>query len=293
MFEIMEKRQLSPEIYSFKVKAPRVANKALPGQFIILILDEEGERIPLTICDVDKDEGSVFLVVQALGVSTRELGKVKPGDKLHAFLGPLGKPSKFVDEDIGELRKKRVLLVGGGLGIAPLIPQAKWLKKNKVDFEVVIGARSKELIILEDKFRELTDEVFVSTDDGSYGFHGMAVDAVKELVVNQGKHYDLAVIIGPMVMMKYTSRTAINLGIDSIVSMNSIMVDGTGMCGACRVNLGGEIKFACVDGPEFDASLIDFDEALRRQSQYRIEEAEKLKNHQPCDLSRGMRDGQI
>ncbi len=293
MFEIVEKRHLSPEIYSFKVKAPRVAKKALPGQFIILILDKDGERIPLTICDVDKEAGTVFLVVQSLGVSTKKLSQVEKGDKLYAFLGPLGKPSKFVDEDIEKLRKKRVLLIGGGLGIAPLIPQGKWLKENGVDFDVVIGARTKELIILEDKFRELTDTVFVSTDDGSYGFNGMAVEAVKELVLNRGKHYDLAVIIGPMIMMKFTSKATIELGIESIVSMNSIMVDGTGMCGACRVNFGGETKFACVDGPEFDASLIDFDEALRRQSQYRREEAEKLKHHESCDLSRGMKDGQI
>lgn len=288
MFKILEKKNLAPEIYSFKIEAPRIAKRALPGQFVILIIDEKGERLPLTICDTDLDEGSVTIVVQGIGATTKKLVALEENQYIKDFVGPLGQPSKFIYEDLDSLRQKRILLAGGGVGTAPLIPQAKWLKEHKVPFDIVTGSKNKNFVILEDKFKDLADYFFVATDDGSYGFHGMVTAAIEELVLNQGRHYDLVMIVGPMIMMKFTAMTTKKLGLPSIVSMNPIMVDGTGMCGACRLTVGGETKFACVDGPEFDAHLIDFDEAMRRQAQYK--EIETQKDHKACDLVGGMKN---
>ncbi|MDO5725256.1 MAG: sulfide/dihydroorotate dehydrogenase-like FAD/NAD-binding protein [Tissierellia bacterium] len=291
MFKILEKKYLAPEIYAFTIKAPRVAKAAKPGQFVIIIIEEDGERIPLTICDSNKDLGTIYLVIQAIGASTKKLIAKKEGEYIKDLLGPLGKPSEFIYEDLNSLKEKKILLAGGGVGVAPLMPQAKWLKENGVKFDIVTGSKSKEFVILEKEFKELADFFFIATDDGSYGFRGMVTDAIKELIINRKREYDLCIIIGPMIMMKFTAKVTKELGLKSIVSMNPIMVDGTGMCGACRVNLDGEIKFACVDGPEFDAHKIDFDEALRRQAQYK--DQEQLKDHEYCELVGGMKSGQI
>nr|WP_300004845.1 sulfide/dihydroorotate dehydrogenase-like FAD/NAD-binding protein [Tissierella sp.] len=287
MYKIAGKKLLAPNIYSIDILAPRVAKAALPGQFIIVIVDDKGERVPLTICDTDKEKGTVNIVTQTMGTSTKKLTDKEVGDSIKDFVGPLGKPSDFVNEDIEDLRKQTILLAGGGVGVAPLLPQAKWLKERGVDVHIVTGSKDKSLVILEDEFRAITENVFIATDDGSYGFHGMVTHAIEELV-NRGNHYDRCVIIGPMIMMKFTAMTTKKLGIPTVVSMNPIMVDGTGMCGACRVTVGGETKFACVDGPEFDGHLIDFDEALRRQTQYRDEEIEM--DHKHCELTGGMLD---
>ena len=286
MYLIIKKELLAPSIYSMDILAPRVAKAALPGQFVIIIVDKNGERIPLTICDSDIEKGTVTIVTQAIGASTKKLVKKEVGEYLKDVVGPLGKPSEFVNEDIEVLKKKKILFAGGGVGVAPIIPQAKWLKERGIDFDILTGSKSKEFVILEDKFSKLTKNLMIATDDGSYGFHGFVNSGIEELVVNQGKKYDLSIIIGPMIMMKFTSLTTKKLGLPSIVSLNPIMVDGTGMCGACRVTVGGETKFACVDGPEFDAHLIDWDEALRRQAQYKEEEIKK--DHEYCELVGGM-----
>ncbi|MBC8591349.1 sulfide/dihydroorotate dehydrogenase-like FAD/NAD-binding protein [Wansuia hejianensis] len=286
MYKIVDKKLLAPNIYSMDILAPRVAKAALPGQFIIIIVDENGERVPLTICDSNPEKGTVNIVTQAMGSSTKKLVAKEVGDHIKDFVGPLGKPSEFIHEDIEDLKKKKILFAGGGVGVAPIYPQAKWLVERGVEVDIVTGSKNKDLVILEERFAELTENLFIATDDGSYGFHGMVTNAIDELVENQGKKYDLCVIIGPMIMMKFTSMTTKKHGIPSIVSMNPIMVDGTGMCGACRVTVGGETKFACVDGPEFDAHQIDFDEALRRQAQYKEEEIKK--DHEYCELTGGM-----
>lgn len=254
------------------ILAPRVAESAQPGQFIIVIVDEEGERIPLTICDYDKEEGTVNIVVQPMGCSTHKLAALKEGDYVKDFVGPLGRPSDFVNEDIEELKKKKILFVAGGVGTAPVYPQARWFREHGIDVDVIVGAKTKDLIILKDKIEAVAGNLYIATDDGSYGFNGMVTGMIEELVVNQGKHYDLVISIGPMIMMKFVCLLTEKLGIKTIVSLNPIMVDATGMCGACRVSIGDETKFACVDGPEFDGHLVDFNEALRRQTQYKPEE---------------------
>lgn len=291
MFTIIDKKLLAPSRYMMKILAPDIGRTSLPGQFVILIVDENGERIPLTICDKDLKEGTITLVFEAIGVSTKKLSRKNVGESISNLVGPLGLPSKFVNEDISDLRKKDLLLVGGGLGAATLIPQAKWLKENQIPFDVLLGSRSKEFIVLEEEFSQLADNLYIVTDDGSYGFHGLTPEGVEKLVLEEGKFYDLCVIIGPLPMMKYTALMTKKLNIPSVASMNTIMVDGTGMCGACRLTVGGETKFACVDGPEFDAHLIDFDETLLRQRQYRRLEVQK--DHEYCELTKGMKDGQI
>lgn len=287
MYKIVGKKLLAPDIYSMDILAPRVAKAALPGQFIIIIVEDNGERVPLTICDSDPEKGTVNIVTQAMGSSTKKLVTKEVGDYVKDFVGPLGKPSEFIHEDIEELKKKKILFAGGGVGVAPIYPQAKWLVERGIDVHITTGSKNKDLVILEDKFAELTDNLFIATDDGSYGFHGMVTHAIEELVENQGKEYDLCVIIGPMIMMKFTAMTTKKYKIPTVVSLNPIMVDGTGMCGACRVTIDGETKFACVDGPEFDGHKVDFDEALRRQGQYQVQEKEM--DHEYCDLTKEMR----
>lgn len=272
MYKIIRKRDLAPNIFEMDILAPRVAESAQPGQFIIVIVDEEGERIPLTICDYDKEEGTVNIVVQPMGCSTHKLAALKEGDYVKDFVGPLGRPSDFVNEDIEELKKKKILFVAGGVGTAPVYPQARWFHEHGIDVDVIVGAKTKDLIILKDKIEAVAGNLYIATDDGSYGFNGMVTGMIEELVVNQGKHYDLVISIGPMIMMKFVCLLTEKLGIKTIVSLNPIMVDATGMCGACRVSIGDETKFACVDGPEFDGHLVDFNEALRRQTQYKPEE---------------------
>lgn len=276
MFKILKKRKLAEKIYLMDVEAQRVAKSCEPGQFVIVRIDEKGERIPITICDYDRERGSVTIVVQVVGASTERMAQYEEGDFFLDFVGPLGCPSELIEETVEELQKKHILFVAGGLGTAPVYPQVKWLHEQGVDADVIIGARNKELIILEEEMKQQSSHVYIATDDGSYGFKGNVNDKIKDLVNNQGEGYDLVIAIGPMVMMKFVCLLTKELGIKTIVSMNPIMVDGTGMCGACRLTVGGEVKFACVDGPEFDGHLVDFDESMKRQQMYKTEEGRAL-----------------
>lgn len=273
MYKIVEKRLLAPNIYLMDVEAPRVAKSAKPGQFLIVKMHEKGERIPLTICDYDAEKGTVSIVFQTLGSSTQEMAKFEAGEYFTDFVGPLGQPSEMVHEDLNELKNKKIMFIAGGVGTAPVYPQVKWLHEKGIDADVIVGSKSKEMLIMEEEMKKVAGNLYAATDDGSYGFKGLVTDLLKKLVQEEGKHYDLVVAIGPMIMMKFVARLTKDLGIHTIVSLNPIMVDGTGMCGACRVTVGGETKFACVDGPEFDGHLVDFDEAMRRQTMYKTEEA--------------------
>ncbi|MCH5273642.1 MAG: sulfide/dihydroorotate dehydrogenase-like FAD/NAD-binding protein [Lachnospiraceae bacterium] len=272
MYEIVEKRELSDTIVLMEVKAERVAKSCLPGQFVIVKTDETGERIPLTICDYCREKKTVTIVFQVVGASTLRMSKLKKGDSFRDFVGPLGKSCEWIDEPLPELKQKKILFVAGGVGTAPVYPQVKWMHEHGVDVDCIIGARNKSLIILEDEMRAVAKNLYIATDDGSYGFKGNVNDRIKALVQEEKKTYDLVVAIGPMIMMKFVCILTKELGIPTIVSMNPIMVDGTGMCGACRVSVGGEVKFACVDGPEFDGHLVDFDQAMKRQQMYKTAE---------------------
>ena len=239
-------------------------------------MDEKGERIPLTICDYDREKGTITIVFQTVGASTEKMAKLQAGDYFQDFVGPLGQPSEFVKEDIEEVKKKKYLFVAGGVGTAPVYPQVKWMKEHGIDVDVIVGAKNKELLILEDMMKEQAGNLYITTDDGSYVRKGMVTEVIKDLVVNQGKKYDVCVAIGPMIMMKFVCLLTKDLGLPTIVSMNPVMVDGTGMCGACRLSVGGEVKFACVDGPEFDGHLVNFDEAMKRQQIYKTEEGRAM-----------------
>ena len=279
MYKIVKAEKLAANIFLMEVEAPRVAKHCLPGQFVIVKMDEEGERIPLTICDYSREKGTITIVFQPIGESTMRMAELKEGDAFMDFVGPLGQPSEFCKEDLDELKKKKIVFVAGGVGTAPVYPQAKWLHEHGIEADVIIGARNKDLIILEDEFKQVCN-LYIPTDDGSYIRKGMGTDVLRDLVENQGKHYDVCVAIGPMIMMKFVCLLTKELGIHTIVSMNPIMVDGTGMCGACRVTVGGEVKFACVDGPEFDGHLINFDEAMKRQQMYKTEEGRAILRYQ-------------
>ena len=272
MFKILEKKMLNPTICKMVLEAPRIASAALPGQFLMVRSDEKGERIPLTISDYDTVNGTVTIAIQPIGASTRSMvNDFNEGDCFADVAGPLGNPSDFVKMSPEELAKERVVFIAGGLGTAPVYPQAKWLHEHGVPVDVIIGARTKDLLIYEEEFKAVTDHLYMCTDDGSYGFKGVGTARLEALVA-EGKSYTRAVAIGPMIMMKFATLTCKKLGIPIQVSMNTLMVDGTGMCGACRVSVGGVTKFACVDGPEFDGYLVDFDEAMRRSAQYKAEE---------------------
>ena len=276
MYRILEARNLAGNIYEMIVEAPRVAKRCLPGQFVIVKLDEEGERIPLTICDYDREKGTITIVFQPVGASTEKMALLKTGDAFEDFVGPLGQPSDLCTEPIEEVRKKKILFVAGGVGTAPVYPQAKWLHEQGIDCDVIIGAKTKDLVILEEEMKQVAN-TFVTTDDGSYGRSGMVTKCIEDLVA-EGHVYDHCVAIGPMIMMKFCALTTKKLGIPTIVSMNPIMVDGTGMCGACRLIVGDEVKFACVDGPEFDGFKVDFDAAMKRATLYKTQEGRaKLK----------------
>ncbi|WP_160686509.1 sulfide/dihydroorotate dehydrogenase-like FAD/NAD-binding protein [Clostridium sp. C2-6-12] len=272
MYKIMSKRELTNNIFLMDIEAPRVAKSAKPGQFIIIKNDEKGERIPLTIADYDSEKGTVTIVFAAIGKGTKQLAAFNEGDSVSDFVGPLGVPSEFIHEDVEELKKKKFIFIAGGVGAAPVYPQVKWMHEHGVAVDVILGSRNKDLLIYEEELKAVSANFYVTTDDGSYGFKGTGSDMLKDLVNNQGKKYDHAVIIGPMIMMKFTSMLTKELGIPTVVSLNPIMVDGTGMCGACRVTVGGEVKFACVDGPEFDGHLVNYDESMRRQAMYKTEE---------------------
>lgn len=268
MFRIASKRYLSPNITEMKVHAPRVAESAQPGQFVIVRTDEYGERIPLTICDYDRENGTVTIVTQTIGISSEKINCLKEGDSFADFAGPLGRPSDLTELTEKELENLHVLFVAGGVGTAPVYPQAKWLKEHGVTADVVIGAKTKDLFTYVDEMKEVAN-VYLCTDDGSAGFHGMVPALMDDLIDNQGKKYDRCVIIGPMIMMKFATLCAKRHDLPAMVSLNALMVDGTGMCGACRVTVDGETRFTCVDGPEFDGWLVDFDEAMRRQNMYK------------------------
>lgn len=276
MYKITSKRLLTENIYLMDIEAPRVARSAQPGQFIIIKNNDKGERIPLTIADYDRENGTVTIVFQTVGYATKELAKYEVGDYVEDFVGPLGQPSEFIHEELSELKKSKIIFVAGGVGAAPVYPQVKWFYEHGIDVDVIIGARIKDLIILEDEMRKVAKNLYISTDDGSYGFNGRVTDCLTDLVENNEKEYNHAVVIGPMIMMKFMSALTKELGIKTTVSLNPIMVDGTGMCGACRVTVGNEVKFACVDGPEFDGHLVDFDESMRRQTLYKSEEGREL-----------------
>lgn len=272
MYKILNAEKLAEKIYLMDVEAPRISKSCQPGQFIIAKMDEVGERIPLTICDYDREKGTITIVFQIVGASTEKMATLKAGDSFRDFTGPLGQASEFVHEDLETLKDKKMLFVAGGVGTAPVYPQVKWLHEHGIEADVIVGAKTKDLLILEDKMRKAAGNLYVTTDDGSYERKGMVTDVIKDLVNNQGKQYDVCVAIGPMIMMKFVCLLTKELNLPTIVSLNPIMVDGTGMCGACRVSVGDEIKFACVDGPEFDGHKVNFDEAMKRQQMYKTEE---------------------
>ncbi len=286
MYKILKAEQLANNIYLMDVEAPRIAKSCNPGQFIIAKLDEKGERIPLTICDYDRENGTITIVFQVIGASTEKMSKLKTGDAFRDFTGPLGQPSEFVNEDLEELKKKKFLFVAGGVGTAPVYPQVKWLHEHGIEADVIVGAKTKDILILEEEMKKVGN-LIVATDDGSYGFKGMVTEAIKDLVNNQGKKYDVCVAIGPMIMMKFVCLLTKELNIPTIVSLNPIMVDGTGMCGACRVIVGDEVKFACVDGPEFDGHKVDFNQAMKRQQMYKTEEGRALLKLREGDTHQG------
>ena len=287
MYQILKAEELTTNIYLFEVEAKRVAKSCEPGQFVIVRLGEEDERIPLTISDYDREKGPITIVVQTVGAGTWKMRSLKAGDSFHDFVGPLGRPSEFVEEDIESLKQKKIIFVAGGLGTAPVYPQVKWLHEHGVKADVIIGAKTKDLLIYEEAMSKVADNLYITTDDGSYGRSGMVTQTLKDLVEKEGKSYDTCVAIGPMIMMKFVCLTTKELNIPTIVSMNPIMVDGTGMCGAFRLTVGGEVKFACVDGPEFDGHLVDFDQAMTRQQMYKTKEGRDLLKAQEGDTHHG------
>ncbi len=271
MYKIVEKRVLNPEVKLMKIEAPAVAKKAQPGQFIILRIDEAGERIPLTVADYDREGGTVTIIFQEVGATTKRLGQLEAGDSLLNFVGPLG-----VASHLDGIR--RAVVIGGGLGTAIAYPQAKRLHELGAHVDVITGFRNQQLVILEDELKACSDRLIVMTDDGSNGNKGFVTHALQKLL-DEGNEYDVVIAIGPMMMMKFVCEVTRPRKIKTIVSMNPIMIDGTGMCGGCRVAVGGETKFACVDGPDFDGHLVDFDEAIRRSSMYRSEERQSMEQH--------------
>ena len=284
MYKILKAEKLADKIYLMDVEAPRVARHCQPGQFVIVKMDDKGERIPLTICDYDREAGTITIVFQEVGVSTVKMADLKAGDSFRDFTGPLGCASELVGEDIEDLKKKKILFVAGGA--APVYPQVKWLHEHGVAADVIVGAKTKDMLILEDAMEAVSGNYYPCTDDGSYGHAGMVTTMVEELV-NNGNKYDVCIAIGPMIMMKFVCLLTKKLEIPTVVSMNPIMVDGTGMCGACRLIVGDEVKFACVDGPEFDGHLVDFDNAMKRQQLYKTEEGRAMLKLQEGDTHHG------
>ena len=274
MYKIVRKKELNSAVTLMDIEAPFVAKKAKAGQFIIFRIDEKGERVPLTIAGYDREKGTVTIIFQKVGFSTKALGALNEGDYIHDFVGPLGRPTDVEG-------KKRVCVVGGGVGCAIAYPSAKAFKEAGVETDVIVGFRNKDLVILEDEFAAVSDKMVMMTDDGSYGEKGLVTNAL-EALVNAGNQYDEVIAIGPLVMMKFVCQLTKKYGIKTTVSMNPIMIDGTGMCGGCRLTVGGETKFACVDGPDFDGHLVDFDEAMKRSTMYRNFEQHAREAH--CNL---------
>ena len=286
MYKIVKKDMLTPIICRMRVEAPRLAAAARPGQFLIVRADEQGERIPLTISDYDKEAGTVTIVTQQIGASTSEICSYEEGDAFADVVGPLGIPSDFTEMPAEELAGKKYVFIAGGVGTAPVYPQVKWLHERGISVDVIIGAKTKDLVIYKEEMQAVCDNLYICTDDGSEGFHGLVTGMLEKLVNEEGKVYDQAVAIGPMIMMKFATLTCKKLNLPVIVSLNTLMVDGTGMCGACRVTVGGKVRFACVEGPEFDGYLVDFDEAMRRQRMYVTEEKDAAEHHK-CRIGRG------
>ena len=280
MARIIEKTNLNDSTIKFVVEAKDIAKKALPGQFIILRLDEKGERVPFTISGTDGE--NVTIIVQIVGGTTMRMNGLKAGDGFLDFVGPLGKPTELDD-----LKGKNVCVIGGGLGTAIAYPQAKYLHQIGANVDVIMGFKNKDIIILEDELKACSDNLYITTDDGSYGRQGFVTQVLEDLI-NEGNSYDHVLTIGPAIMMKNVVNITKPKNIPTTVSMNSIMVDGTGMCGCCRLTVGGEMKFACVDGPDFDGFLIDFDEAMNRSRNYATEEREHI-----CNLTGEVRNGKI
>ena len=271
MYKIVRKKELNEAVTLLEVEAPFIAKKAKAGQFIIFRIDEMGERVPLTIAGYDREKGTVTIIFQKVGFSTIALGALNEGDYIQDFVGPLGKPTPVEG-------KKRVCVVGGGVGCAIALPSAAGFKEAGAEVDVIVGFRNKDIVILEDEFKAVADNLYLMTDDGSYGEHGFVTVKLKELL-EKGNQYDEVLAIGPIPMMKFVAKTTEPFGVHTSVSLNPIMVDGTGMCGGCRVTVGGETKFACVDGPEFDGHKVDFDELMKRNSVYRDREAQVTKDH--------------
>lgn len=286
MYKIIKKRELTTNIYLMEVEAKRVAKSCEPGQFVIVRMDSEGERIPLTICDYDRENGTITIVFQTVGAGTKLMADLQEGDSFHDFVGPLGCPSEFIKEDLEELKKKKILFVAGGVGTAPVYPQVKWLNAHGIAADVIVGAKTKDLLILEKEMEAVAGNLYVTTDDGSYGRSGMVTQTIKDLIAD-GNQYDVCVAIGPMIMMKFVCLLTKELNMPTIVSLNPIMVDGTGMCGACRVTVGDKVKFACVDGPEFDGHAVNFDEAMRRQQMYKTAEGRAVLKIEEGDTHHG------
>lgn len=274
MYKIVSKQVLNPTVTKMEIEAPLIAKKAQPGQFIILRTDENGERIPLTVADYDREKGTVTIIFQIVGATTNQLNSFNEGDYIHDFVGPLGKPTET--EGL-----KKVAVVGGGVGCAIAFPIAKKLHKMGVEVHSVVGFRNKDLVILEDDFKNNSDVFKLMTDDGSYGAKGLVTNALEELI-KEGNQYDEVITIGPLIMMKFVCQLTKKYDVKTIVSMNPIMIDGTGMCGGCRLTVGGETKFACVDGPDFDGHLVDFDEAMKRGQMYK--EFERHAYEESCNL---------
>ena len=271
MFKIVRKKELNSAVTLLEIEAPYVAKKAKAGQFIIFRIDEEGERVPLTIAGYDREKGTVTIIFQKVGLTTKMLGMLNEGDYIRDFVGPLGKPTHTDGV-------RRVCFVGGGVGCAIALPSAQAFKEAGCHVDVIVGFRNKDIVILEDEFRACSDRLFLMTDDGSYGEHGFVTVKLQELL-EKGEQYDEVLAIGPIPMMKFVAKTTEPFGVKTIVSLNPIMVDGTGMCGGCRVTVGGEVKFACVDGPDFDGHQVDFAELMNRNGVYRDQEAADEKAH--------------
>ncbi|MCI8896088.1 MAG: sulfide/dihydroorotate dehydrogenase-like FAD/NAD-binding protein [Lachnospiraceae bacterium] len=286
MYPITKAEKLADKIYLMDVVAPRIAKHCEPGQFIIAKTDEVGERIPLTICDYDREAGTITIVFQIVGASTQRMAELKSGDAFMDFVGPLGCPSEFVKEALTSLQGKKILFVAGGVGAAPVYPQVKWMKAHGIDVDVIVGAKTRDMLILEKEMEAVSGNYYPCTDDGSYGHAGMVTTKIEKLV-EEGNRYDTCIAIGPMIMMKFVCLLTKKLQIPTIVSLNPIMVDGTGMCGACRVTVGDEVKFACVDGPEFDGHKVNFDEAMKRQQMYKTEEGRAMLKLQEGETHHG------
>ena len=286
MYKIVSKEMLTPTICRMKVEAPRLAKAANPGQFLIVRADEKGERIPLTISDYDKEAGTITIVTQQIGASSAEIISYEEGECFADVVGPLGIPSEFIEMTPEELKSQRYVFIAGGVGTAPVYPQVKWLHERGVAVDVIIGAKTEDLMIYVKEMEAVCDNLYLCTDDGSVGFKGLVTARLEKLILEEGKKYTQAVAIGPMIMMKFATLTAKKLELPIIVSLNTLMVDGTGMCGACRVTVAGKTRFACVEGPEFNGYDVDFDEAMRRQTMYKKEETDANEHHK-CRIGRG------